>query len=101
MSNRRNFIKTLSAGTVLFSTAAFLKGCKPANRSKDDDLVQAHKRMLYYPLNKAPRTSDGIIHHTLNAPEVWVDSIYMAPPYLCVAGHPQEAIRQIKGIRNH
>jgi rhamnogalacturonyl hydrolase YesR len=30
---------------------------------------------------------------------LWVDAIYMAPPFLAVAGHPQEAVKQIVGYR--
>lgn len=70
-----------------------------AKLTNDDDLVQAHKSMLDYLLYKAPRTPEGVLHHTLNSPEVWVDSMYMAPPYLSVAGYHKEAIRQVEGIR--
>jgi unsaturated rhamnogalacturonyl hydrolase len=30
---------------------------------------------------------------------IWVDSFYMAPPFLAVAGHPEEAVKQIVGYR--
>ncbi|MBN1583820.1 MAG: glycoside hydrolase family 88 protein, partial [Anaerolineae bacterium] len=32
-------------------------------------------------------------------PQVWIDSMYMAPPFLAAAGQPQEAVRQIEGFR--
>jgi unsaturated rhamnogalacturonyl hydrolase len=60
---------------------------------------QAVQRMLDYLLVAAPRTSGGVLHHVLFAPQVWVDSFYMAPPFLAVAGHPQEAIQQVEGMR--
>ncbi|MGF7141354.1 glycoside hydrolase family 88 protein [Roseimarinus sediminis] len=69
--------------------------------NNDPQLNAAHKKMLNYLLNKAPKTPEGILHHTLNSPEIWIDSMYMAPPYLCVAGHAEEAIKQVEGIRNY
>lgn len=66
----------------------------------DQRLQEAAERMLDYLLNKAPKTSDGILHHVTWGPEVWIDSMYMAPPFLAVAGHPEEAVKQINGFRN-
>ncbi len=63
-------------------------------------LQTALDAMLNYLLKKAPRASDGTLFHVVNAREVWVDSMYMAPPFLAVAGHLDEAIRQIQGIKN-
>jgi rhamnogalacturonyl hydrolase YesR len=57
---------------------------------------EACDRMLDYLLYKAPRT-DGILHHVKERPEVWVDAMYMAPPFLSLAGRPAEAIKQIRG----
>jgi rhamnogalacturonyl hydrolase YesR len=65
----------------------------------DLKLKQAADRMLEYLLKKAPRRNDGTIYHIANKPQVWVDSMYMAPPFLAVAGQPQEAVRQVEGIR--
>jgi rhamnogalacturonyl hydrolase YesR len=56
--------------------------------------------MLGYLLDRAPRSDSGTIYHTLDAPQIWIDSMYMAPPFLAVAGHYDEAVRQVKGIRN-
>jgi rhamnogalacturonyl hydrolase YesR len=56
-------------------------------------------RMLEYLLKKAPRTADGTLHHIDHKPQVWVDSLYMAPPFLAVAGAPAEAVKQIEGFR--
>jgi unsaturated rhamnogalacturonyl hydrolase len=70
-----------------------------AGETGDSELAEANKKMLDYLLQKAPRSETGIIYHTLNSPEIWVDSMYMAPPYLCLAGQPDECIRQIEGIR--
>jgi len=57
------------------------------------------ERMLEYLLKKAPRTADGTLHHIDHKPQVWVDSLYMAPPFLAVAGAPAEAVKQIEGFR--
>ena len=71
-----------------------------AEKTGDKELVEANEKMLDYLLQNAPRSASGTIYHTLNAPEIWIDSMYMAPPYLCVAGQPEECVRQIEGIRN-
>jgi rhamnogalacturonyl hydrolase YesR len=55
--------------------------------------------MLEYLLKKAPRTKDGTLYHVANKPQVWIDSMYMAPPFLAVAGEPKEAVKQVEGIR--
>jgi rhamnogalacturonyl hydrolase YesR len=55
--------------------------------------------MLRYLLHDAPRSPDGVLYHIVSAPQVWIDSMYMAPPFLAAAGQPGEAIRQIEGMR--
>ena len=70
-----------------------------AERTGDRELVEANQKMTDYLLHKAPRSETGIIYHTLNSPEIWIDSMYMALPYLCIAGQPEECARQIEGIR--
>ena len=66
----------------------------------DESLKEAADKMLHYLLDKAPKNANGILYHVLNAPEIWVDSFYMAPPFLSVMGEHQEAVRQIKGFRS-
>jgi unsaturated rhamnogalacturonyl hydrolase len=56
-------------------------------------------RMLGYLMKKAPRTADGTLHHIDDKPQVWIDSMYMAPPFLAVAGAPAEAVTQVEGFR--
>lgn len=63
------------------------------------DLSEASERMQTYLLNDAPRAEDGTLYHMNDRPEIWVDSLYMAPPFLAVTGHAAEAVRQIKGIQ--
>jgi len=57
------------------------------------------ERMLRYLLKSAPRTADGTLYHIDHKPQVWIDSMYMAPPFLAVAGEPVEAVKQVEGIR--
>ncbi len=65
----------------------------------DENLKNAANRMLKYLLDKAPKSKSGILYHTLNAKQIWVDALYMAPPFLAAAGAYNEAIKQIDGIR--
>jgi unsaturated rhamnogalacturonyl hydrolase len=71
-----------------------------SNKFNDPNLKQASDSMLNYFLNKAPKSDIGIIYHTLNAPEFWIDSMYMLPPFLSVLGKHDEALKQISGLRN-
>jgi rhamnogalacturonyl hydrolase YesR len=66
----------------------------------DTKLKQAAERMLQYLLHLAPKTEQGILYHTISQQQIWVDSFYMAPPFLAVAGHPEEAVKQIEGFRS-
>jgi unsaturated rhamnogalacturonyl hydrolase len=59
----------------------------------------AADRMLEFLLYKAPRTRKGLIYHNHIENMIWVDAFYMAPPFLAVAGHPAEAVRQVEGYR--
>jgi unsaturated rhamnogalacturonyl hydrolase len=62
-------------------------------------LQTALDSMLNYLLKRAPRALDGTLFHLIDAKEVWVDSMYMAPPFLAVVGQADEALRQIHGIK--
>lgn len=66
-------------------------------RTKDPALIFAKEKLLQWALFDAPRTADGIIYHVDYAPEIWVDSFYMLPPFLARAGYYAEALRQING----
>ncbi len=65
----------------------------------DPKLKAGSEKMLDYLLNKAPKTKDGTLYHIAHKPQVWIDSMYMAPPFLAVAGRPDEAVQQIEGFR--
>lgn len=70
-----------------------------AQATGDPKLRQAAGNMLEYLLRRAPRTPDGTLYHIANKKQVWIDSMYMAPPFLAVAGQPEESVRQVEGIR--
>lgn len=64
----------------------------------------AAERMLNYLMQRAPRTDKEIICHNeisfyegFSAEQIWVDSVYMAPPFLAVMGELDEAVKQIEG----
>jgi unsaturated rhamnogalacturonyl hydrolase len=70
-----------------------------AQVTDDDRLQAAAARMLDYLVRQAPKTENGTLYHITTKPQVWIDSMYMAPPFLAVAGQPQEAVKQIEGFR--
>jgi len=68
---------------------------------KDEKLLQAARKQADYFLKVAPRTADGVIFHIDNKPQLWIDSMYMCPPFLAVMGYYQEALIQIEGLRKY
>ena len=66
------------------------------------------KRMLFYLQKKAPRTEDGVICHNsvtfeagFSPRQLWIDGLYMVPPFLAVMGETEEAWKQIRGYIRH
>jgi unsaturated rhamnogalacturonyl hydrolase len=70
-----------------------------AKETGDPALQKAAERMAEWLLRGAPRTDSGVICHVMNTRQVWVDSMYMSPPFLAVAGYQGEAVRQLEGCR--
>ncbi len=66
----------------------------------DVQLGEAAQRMLCYLLSEAPRRDDGTLYHLSTRAQVWIDSAYMAPPFLAAAGHYHEAMQQFDGYRS-
>ncbi|MBR6764501.1 MAG: glycoside hydrolase family 88 protein [Clostridia bacterium] len=66
----------------------------------DDYFKESYEKLLHWAMVGAPRNGDGIVYHLDNAPEIWVDSFYMLPPFLARAGKYDEAMRQIRGYWN-
>ncbi|BBI32837.1 glycoside hydrolase family 88 protein [Cohnella abietis] len=65
----------------------------------DQQYKLAADKMANYLLHIAPRTENGALSHVNHLSQVWVDSFYMAPPFLAVAGHPEEAVAQVERFR--
>lgn len=63
----------------------------------DPIFYDAFQKLLQWALVSAPRNETGIIYHQESAPEFWVDSFYMLPPFLAYAGYYNEALKQIDG----
>lgn len=59
----------------------------------------AADRMLDYLIYRAPKTREGILYHNENEGMVWVDSYFMAPPFLAYAEQYDEALKQIWGMK--
>src|SRR5689334_6290971 len=72
-----------------------------ARISGDASLQQSAQRMADYLLHTALRTSDGILYHLNDKRQIWIDSMYMAPPFLAVMGYPDEAVHQIEGMKHY
>ena len=70
-----------------------------ASVTGDSQLKLAADKMLEFLLYKAPRTRKGIIYHNQIENRIWVDAFYMLPPFLAVAGYPDEALKQVFGYR--
>lgn len=63
----------------------------------DPVLCAARDRLLHWALHDAPRSDSGIVYHFLRGQLIWVDSMYMLPPFLARAGEFDEALRQLDG----
>ena len=73
---------------------ALLHACEATG---DPALIQAKDRLLQWALKDAPRNRDGVVYHLGDKPEIWVDSMYMLPPFLARAGYYGEALLQLNG----
>ena len=77
-------------------------------KTGDESFLGGAKSMLKYLMEAAPRTSDGIICHydeslqeCFSKYQLWIDGLYMVPPFLAVMGEIDEAYRQVLGYRKH
>jgi rhamnogalacturonyl hydrolase YesR len=70
-----------------------------AKLTGDNSLKLAADRMVEFLLYKAPRTPEGIIYHNYIENMIWVDALYMLPPFLSISGYPEEAVKQVEGYR--
>ncbi len=68
-----------------------------ARETGDKLFYDAFEGLKTWALTGAPRNADGIVYHLVNAPQFWVDSLYMLPPFLAAAGCREEAVKQVEG----
>lgn len=66
-------------------------------QTSDPALCAARDKLLHWALHAAPRSPQGTVYHFLEGQLIWVDSMYMLPPFLARAGHFDEAVRQLDG----
>ena len=68
-----------------------------AEQTGDPFLCAARDKLLHWALVDAPRSPAGVVYHFLEVQLIWVDSMYMLPPFLARAGEYDEALRQLDG----
>ena len=99
----------LGGGSAVSDPASNGEVCLRAyERTGDETLLNAARRMLGYLKNAAPRTPDGIICHNLKTHhegfspfQLWIDGMYMVPPFLACMGETDWASEQIRGYIRH
>jgi rhamnogalacturonyl hydrolase YesR len=70
---------------------------RAAERTDDEGMKEAVLRLLGYLRQGAPRSSDGILYHVFDGPEMWSDGFNCAPPFFSSVGLYDEALAQIDG----
>ncbi len=99
----------VGGGAAVSDPAANGEVCLRAyQRTGDRFYLHGAQRMLDYLRHAAPRTADGIICHNnasfqegFSAAQLWIDGLYMVPPFLAVMGLADEAAEQIRGYIRH
>ena len=96
-------------GAAVSDPAANGEVCLRAwEKTGDAFFLEGAKKMLDYLETRAPRTADGIICHNersfrdgFSAKQLWIDGLYMVPPFLAAMGRLEEAAEQIRGYYRH
>ena len=99
----------IGGGAAVSDPAANGGVCLQAyHQTGDPVFLQGAERMLHYLMELAPRTKDGIIcHNTVSYEDgfspyqLWIDGMYMVPPFLSEMGKVKEAAEQIRGYIRH
>ncbi len=99
----------VGGGEVVSDPAANGEVCLRAyEKTGDEFCLTGAQRMLEYLLKDAPRTDDGVICHNnisffegFSKEQLWIDGLYMVPPFLAVMGELDEAYKQIQGYIHH
>ena len=99
----------VGGGDAVSDPAASGEVCLRAyEKTGDRFFLNGAEKMLEYLMHKAPRTDDGVICHNdvsffegYSKYQLWIDGLYMVPPFLAVMGEIDEAFRQLKGYVRH
>ncbi len=67
-------------------------------KTGDPFLCAARDKLLHWALHDAPRSPDELVYHFQQGQLIWVDSMYMLPPFLARAGEFDEAMLQLDGF---
>ena len=65
----------------------------------DEKFKKAADAACNYYKNIAPRARNGAICHLTNSRQLWSDSMFMAPPFIAMAGDCDEAVKQVDAYR--
>ena len=68
-----------------------------AQSSGDGRFVAALQAQIEFLMSGCPRDEDGTLFHIDGTRQVWVDTVYMVVPLLCLTGHVDEAVLQLRG----
>ena len=107
--NKDGRLAMVGGGATVCDPASNGEVCLRAyQKTGDSFFMDGAGKMLEYLMEKAPRTSDGLICHSTRsffegytAAQVWADGVYMMPPFLAIMGELDEALTQIRGYRKH
>ena len=87
-----------SSSAVADSAAAGEAVWRAWEETGDSYFRDGAQKLYDYLRYDAPRTDEGIICHFTGLPhQLWVDAMYMFPPFLAVMGDIDEAVRQLDG----
>ena len=95
----------MGGGAAVSDPAANGEVCLRAyEKTGDSFFLEGARRMLDYLEKTAPRTEDGIICHNQvsfheghSSRQLWIDGLYMVPPFLAAMGRIREAAEQTDG----
>jgi unsaturated rhamnogalacturonyl hydrolase len=70
-----------------------------AQSAPDGPFAIALRGQVDFLMSGCPRDADGTLFHIEGTRQVWVDTVYMVVPFLCLTGHVDEAVHQLRGHR--
>jgi len=101
MRQRNGRLAIIGDGSLTDSASVGEAVLYAAKITRDPLYSEAAEEMLRLLLTTTHRSKNGALYHVNKKKEIWVDAFYMAPPFLAVAGHPDEAVRQIEAYREY